>query len=138
MLAFAPVSRPLFHPFSDADDLGTIQLTCYALEEVMSEEVRAVLGQRIYAVSRDLYDIYALLNHVDEQTVLASMPRKLDARGVDLEAIHLHRMTGRKDEFQADWARNLATLLPPGAEEEFDNVWNAVAEYVGRIATAVP
>ena len=138
VLAFAPVSRPLFHPFSDADDLGTIQLRCYALAEVMSEKVRAVLGQRIYAVSRDLYDIYSLLKHVDEQKVLASLPRKLDARGVDLEAIHLHRMTGRKDEFQADWARNLATLLPPGAEEEFDDVWNAVAEYVGRIATAVP
>ena len=42
-------------------------------------------------------------------------------------------MTGRKDEFRADWARNLAALLPPGAEEEFDDVWNAVAEYVGRI-----
>ena len=134
MLAFAPVSRPLFHPFSDADDLGEIQLRCYALEEVMSEKVRAVLGQRIYAVSRDLYDIFSLLEHVDGRKVQASLPRKLDARQVDLEAIHLRRMTERKDEFQADWGRNLAALLPPGAEQEFDEVWDRVAEYVGRIA----
>ena len=134
VLAFAPVSRPLFHPFSDAGDLGEIQLRCYALEEVMSEKVRAVLGQRIYAVSRDLYDIFSLLKHVDERKVQASQPRKLDAREVDLEAIHLLRMTERKDEFRADWERNLAALLPPGAEQEFDEVWDRVAEYVGRIA----
>ena len=61
------------------------------------------------------------------------MPEKVDS-----EAIHLHRMTERKDEFRADWERNLAVLLPTGAEEEFDDVWKALVEYVGRIATAVP
>ena len=138
VLACPPVSRPLSHPFSDADAMGEIRLRCYSLEEVMAEKIRAVLGQRIYAVSRDLYDIHSLLEHVDEQEVQAGLPRKLAAREVDPEAIHLHRLTRRKDEFRADWARNLAALLPPGAEEEFDDVWNAVAEYVGRIATAVP
>ena len=127
------MSRALFHPFSDADDLGKIQLSCYALEEVMSEKVRAVLGQRIYAVSRDLYDIFSLLKHVDALKVQAGLPRKLDARAVDSVAVHLHRMTGRKDEFRADWERNLAALLPPGAEQEFDEVWDRVVEYVGRI-----
>lgn len=138
MLAFPPVSRPLFHPFSDTDVLGETRLRCYSLEEVMAEKVRAVLGQRIYAVSRDLYDIHSLLEHVDEQEVKASLPRKLEARAVDPAAIHLHRMTERKDEFRADWARNLVALLPPGAEEEFDDVWNAVADYVGRIAPTAP
>ncbi|WP_419162895.1 nucleotidyl transferase AbiEii/AbiGii toxin family protein [Candidatus Palauibacter sp.] len=137
VLAFSPVLRPLFHPFSDADDLGEIQLTCYALEEVMSEKVRAVLGQRIYAVSRDLYDIFSLLEHVDERNVRASLPRKLDAREVDWEGAHLDRMTEREDEFRTDWERNLAALLPPGAEQEFDEVWVRVAEYVRRIAAGL-
>lgn len=139
VLAFAPVSRPLFHPFSDADDLGRIRLRCYSLAEVSHvRKGRADLGQRIYAVSRDLYDIHSLLEHVDEQEVVAALPRKIDARGVDQDAIHLHRMTGRRDEFRADWTRNLTALLPPGAEEEFDDVWNSVAEYVGRIAVTAP
>lgn len=133
-LAFAPVSRPLFHPFSDADHLGEIHLRCYALEEVMAEKVRAVLGQRIYAVSRDLYDIFALLEHVNEQQVRACLPLKLVAREVDSKAIHLTRLTERKDEFRTDWDRNLAALLPPGAEQEFVEVWDRVAEYVRRIA----
>lgn len=46
----------------------------------MAEKIRAVLGQRIYAVSRDLYDIRSLLEHVDEREVLAGLPRKLVAR----------------------------------------------------------
>lgn len=133
-LAFAPVSRSMFHPFSDADDLGEIHLRCYALEEVMTEKVRAVLGQRIYAVSRDLYDICSLLGHADERQVRAGLPRKLDARRVVLEAIHPRRLTERKEEFRADWERSLAALLPPGAERGFAEVWDGVADYVGRIA----
>ena len=134
VLTFRPVSRPLFHPFSDADDLGKIHLTCYALEEVMSEKVRAVLGQRLHAVSRDVYDIFSLLEHVDERKVRVNLPRKLQAREVELEMIDPGRLRERRDEFHADWERNLAHLLPPGAEEEFEDVWDPVAEYVGRMA----
>ena len=137
VLAFAPVWRPLFHPFSDHSDLGEFRLRCYALEEVMCEKVRAVLGQRIYPVSRDLYDIFALVQHVDEQEVQASFPRKLDARDVLSEAVDLNRLTARKDEFRADWGRNVTALLPPGAEQSFDEVWGEVVSYVGRIARLV-
>ena len=132
-LAFSPLSRPLFHPFSDADDLREVRLTCYALEEVMSEKVRAVLGQRIHAVSRDIYDIFSLVVHVDERKVRASLPRKLDAREVESEAIDPGRLLEREDEFRADWERNLAPLLPPGAEQGFDDVWDTVTRYVGGI-----
>lgn len=137
VLTFSPVSRPLFHPFSDAEDLGESELTCYALEEVMSEKVRAVLGQRLHAVSRDVYDIFSLLEHVDERKVRVNLPRKLQAREVELGVIDPGRLLERRDEFHADWERNLAHLLPPGAEEEFDEVWDPVVEYVGRMATGL-
>ncbi|WP_419857802.1 nucleotidyl transferase AbiEii/AbiGii toxin family protein [Candidatus Palauibacter irciniicola] len=137
VLTFSPVSRPLFHPFSDAEDLGESELTCYALEEVMSEKVRAVLGQRLHAVSRDVYDIFSLLEHVDERKVRVNLPRKLQAREVELGVIDPGRLLERRDEFHADWERNLAHLLPPGAEREFEEVWNAVVEYVGRMATGL-
>ena len=137
VLTFSPVSRSLFHPFSDADDLGRPQLTCYALEEVMSEKVRAVLGQRLHAVSRDVYDIFSLLEHVDERKVRVNLPRKLQARKVELEVVDPGRLLERKGEFRADWQRNLAHLLPPGAEREFEEVWDPVVEYVERLATGL-
>ncbi|MGH7551112.1 MAG: nucleotidyl transferase AbiEii/AbiGii toxin family protein [Gemmatimonadota bacterium] len=34
---------------------------CYSLEEMMAEKVRTLIGQRRYAISRDLYDIDAVL-----------------------------------------------------------------------------
>lgn len=134
IVIFDPVLRTVAHPFSDAEGLGDVRLLCYPLDEVMAEKVRAVLGQRIYAVSRDLYDIFSLLERVDDRKVLAGLPRKMDARDVGAESVDLRRMTERKDEFRSDWSRNLADLLPPGAEQSFEEVWDAVAGYVGRMA----
>lgn len=97
-----------------------------------------MVGQRIYAVSRDLYDIFSLMEYVDERMVRVGLPRKLDAREVDLEAIRRRRIAAPKDEFRADWERSLAVLLSPGAELEFDELWDRVARYVGRIPRGLP
>lgn len=43
-LAFHPVERRVTHPYSDVGDMGEISWPCYALEEVMAEKLRAVLG----------------------------------------------------------------------------------------------
>lgn len=96
--------------------------------------VLAVLGQRIYAVSRDLYDIFSLIEHVDDRKVLAGLPRKMDASDVGAESVDVGRMTERKDEFRADWSRNLAGPLPPGAEQPFEEVRDAVVGYVADMA----
>ncbi|MCY3547372.1 MAG: nucleotidyl transferase AbiEii/AbiGii toxin family protein [Gemmatimonadetes bacterium] len=131
VLAFSPRQRVLFHPFSDAAAVEDVRVPCYALEEVMCEKIRAVLGQRIYAVSRDLYDIFSLLDSVDEAGVIAALPTKTDARAVPDNG--LARLLGRQHEFRAHWQRDLVGLLPPGAERDFDQVWETVSEYVGRV-----
>lgn len=135
VLAFDPVLRDMAHPFSDAEELGGVAMTCYSLEEVMAEKVRAVLGQRIHAVSRDLYDIFCLRERVDDDSVLRALPMKLAARDVAVEAGDIsHRLLDRKSEFKADWGRNLSGLLPPGAEVEFEHAWERVVDYVTRVA----
>ena len=131
VLAFDPRQRVLFHPFSDAAEVEDVRVPCYALEEVMCEKIRAVLGQRIYAVSRDLYDIFSLLDSVDEAGVIAALPTKTDAREVPDNS--LARLLGRQHEFRAHWQRDLVALLPPGAERGFDEVWETVSDYVGRV-----
>jgi len=131
ILAFDPQQRALFHPFSDVSEFEDVRVPCYALEEVMCEKIRAVLGQRIYAVSRDLYDIFSLLDSVDEAGVIAALPTKIDARPVPNDG--LARLLGRQHEFRAHWQRDLVALLAPGAEREFDEVWETVSDYVGRV-----
>jgi predicted nucleotidyltransferase component of viral defense system len=137
VVAFKPASRAVFHPFSDSEDLAPIRIRCYALEEVMAEKVRAVLGQRIFAVSRDLYDIFSLLDKVDDGRVLEGLPKKLDVRGPDQQEVGVGRLTGRREEFRADWERNLVHLLPPGSEADFDEVWGRVVDYVRRVVAAL-
>lgn len=45
----------------------------------MAEKLRAGLGQRRYAVSRDLYDIHFLLAQgIEEDRVRAALPSKLE------------------------------------------------------------
>jgi len=130
VLAFDPVRRPLVHEFSDSEDLGEAALNCYRLDEVMAEKIRAVLGQRIFAVSRDLYDIAWLREHVNDRQVLEALPAKFEARELYLEATDLRRLTDRREEFQADWHRNLTGLLPRGTEQDFDDVWDGVVVYI--------
>lgn len=131
VLAFDPLHRTVFHPFSDISDFEDVRVPCYSLEEVICEKIRALLGQRIYAVSRDLYDIFSLIGAVDEQRIIAALPKKIDARAVPDAG--LQQMIERRYEFRAHWQRDLATLLPPGAVRDFDEVWAGVADYVGRI-----
>lgn len=136
-VVFKPALRKVAHPFSDSGDLGPLEIRCYALEEVMAEKVRAVLGQRIFAVSRDLYDIFSLLDQVEERKVLDGLPRKLETRGVGLEGIGPHRLTDRREEFRADWERNLVHLLPPGAGRGFEEVWDPVVGFVMRLVASL-
>ena len=133
LVVFDPVRRDVAHEFSDSGDLGVIALDCYTLEEVMAEKVRAVLGQRIYAVSRDLYDIFSLREHVNEEQVARGLPQKLAAREVDVEAVDLRRLLEGRDEFEADWERNLVQLLPPNVAVEFGHVWEGAFDYVTRV-----
>ncbi|MEA3308471.1 MAG: nucleotidyl transferase AbiEii/AbiGii toxin family protein, partial [Chloroflexota bacterium] len=56
-----PETRALLHPYSDEAQLGTPAITCYTLVEVLAEKIRAIGGQRRFAISRDLYDIHHLL-----------------------------------------------------------------------------
>jgi len=40
-LVFKPVHRVVTHDFSDADELGPLEMNCYSLEEAMAEKIRA-------------------------------------------------------------------------------------------------
>ena len=131
VLAFGPQQRTLFHPFSDVSEFEDIRVPCYALEEFMCEKIRALLGQRIYAVARDLYDVFSLKESVDEHRVVAALPTKLDARAVPDTAFP--GMLERRYEFRAHWERDLTALLPQGLGLDFDEVWAGVTDYVGRV-----
>lgn len=133
-VVFDPVPRPVVHPYSDATEMGELLWRCYSLEEMMAEKVRALIGQRRYAISRDFYDIYAVLQSgVDESRIRAVMPEKLATKDISAAETDFERMLSRKAEFETDWSRNLMSLLPSGEAPDFEKAWTTATEFVRRI-----
>lgn len=124
-----PRRRSLLHPYDDATDIET-ELLCYAPEEMLAEKLRATGGQRVYAISRDVYDIAQLvMRGVDVERALSILPGKARLKGVDLE-IAAERFRSRREEYRADWERAVVYLADdPG---DFESSFETTARLLGR------
>ena len=130
--------RPLLHIYSDADALGQIELACYPLEEILAEKIRAVGGQRRFAISRDLYDIHQLVRQgVSVDQAVPLLPAKFAARGIDLKAIRVDQLLGRRAEFEQDWQHRLNYLVPDAGAVTFADAWQSTLEVVRRVQASV-
>ena len=63
-IVFPVETRQVHHPYSDKLSQSPLEIPCYALHEVLSEKLRALI-QRSYSAPRDFYDIWYLSNHVN-------------------------------------------------------------------------
>lgn len=126
--------RPVHHAYSDAQAFRAVEVPCYVLEEIMAEKIRALCGQRIYAVSRDLFDLYPLLLRPFHLEALRSaLPRKFSARGLAFQKTAVAAVRDRKSEYSADWERNLLRLLPGGTGVSFEQAWEHVTGFLQSI-----
>lgn len=135
-LLFDPPLRRAVHGYSDAPAFGRVTVPCYAVEEIMAEKIRALAGQRIYAVSRDLFDLHELLRQpFDFEALRTALPRKFKARGLSFGKSSIAALRRRKDEYSADWERNLLRLLPAQAGASFEPVWDEVTGFLQSISS---
>jgi len=135
LLPAAP--RRLIHVYSDAEVLGQMEIACYALDEMLAEKIRAVGGQRRFAISRDLYDIHQLVQAgVAVANVVPLLPAKFAARGVDMTALDVTRLLERRATFEEDWRRRLSYLVSSASAVTFTAAWQSTVEAV-RMAQTV-
>ena len=125
VLAFPVRMRAILHPYSDAADLADVRVPSYDLLETAVEKMRALAGQRRYAISRDIYDLAQLIDRegLDASRVALALPCKWQVKNLAPSPIDLERLAARRDEFRQDWDQNLLRLLPPGAPTDFDLAW---------------
>jgi len=139
-IAFAAVPKALIHSYSDAEDLdlGEVMVPCYDLREVLLEKLRAVSGQRRYAIARDLYDIDYLLGRggVQLEEAIPFAEEKFAAKGLEISWQILEHIETHKDEFKLDWARGVERLVPTDQLTEFDEAWERVILAVSAIVEA--
>jgi predicted nucleotidyltransferase component of viral defense system len=117
--------REVNHPYTDQTLLTGVGARCYTLPEILSEKLRALSGQRRFAISRDLFDVYYLLKHgeVNLEDVQSLMKPKFEVRGLKLSEVNTSQFVSRREEFELDWARNLQHLLPLSTEKNFNKAW---------------
>lgn len=129
-----PMKLPLIHPYSDATSLAQAQIVCYTLTEILAEKLRAVGGQRRFAISRDLYDIRQLIQSgVTLADVLPLLSPKFEARGLDIATFNAAQFAARRSEFEEDWKRRLSYLVRDAGAEEFQTAWTATLDLVQQI-----
>ena len=118
--------KQIIHSYSDQASFADINLPCYSLEEVIAEKIRAVGGQRRFAVSRDLYDIYNLISTgIDVNAVKQILPRKFEIKGLTMKGIDVNNIKLRRSAFELDWERRLGYLVTKD-NLEFETVWQQV------------
>jgi predicted nucleotidyltransferase component of viral defense system len=133
-LLLPAATRSLIHSYSDAEFLAPVTLPCYALEEMLAEKLRAVGGQRRFAVSRDLYDIYQLTEAgVSVDAVLSLLPHKFAARGVELSVVGIDRLLERHAALEEDWQNRLSYLVADREAVSFARAWTRAVDVLGQV-----
>ncbi|MFQ5946951.1 MAG: nucleotidyl transferase AbiEii/AbiGii toxin family protein [Anaerolineae bacterium] len=132
-----PSNRALLHSYGDKELIENARIACYDLREIAAEKLRAVCGQRQFAISRDVYDLHQLVAHkgISLEDVSGILAPKFEARGLALEVVDPVAFAARRDGYQRDWSRNLAHLLPSLEEPSFEEAWETAVELVSWVAS---
>lgn len=129
--------KQIIYPYSDQNSFKNIDFPCYSLEEVIAEKIRAVAGQRRFAVSRDLYDIYNLVSFgIDKNAVIQILPAKFESRGLSLKGIDIDTLQQRRPEFARDWERRLNYLVI-NKNLDFERAWQCVIKLMEEIIESI-
>ncbi len=133
IISLPAVNKILHHPYSDNIPFQGIELVCNSLEEILAEKLRAISGQRRYAISRDLYDISNLRKvEIDLQKVKKILPEKFHAKGIPLSKDNLSVLETKKFDFQKDWDRRLSYLVHTN-KNDFENTWIDVIQIFSEV-----
>lgn len=134
VLLFPVAACALHHPYSDADQLLPITIPSYDLAEMLTEKVRAISGQRRFAISRDIYDIHRLMmGPISLKAVRRALPAKLMAKGLPPSIPSVASLMQRQSVFEGDWERRLAHLLSPLQPVTFADAWQSVVQLVAAL-----
>ncbi len=122
-MVFDSVEKALFHPFSDnLPPSGAI--SCYTIEEVLSEKIRALI-QRSYTAPRDFYDIWYISNNVpnlDWKAIVKAFHIKMEYKGLQFKGVD--QLFNPKSELavQLAWKNSLAHQIPVSLLPEYGEV----------------
>ncbi len=114
ILIFPPVFRPVNHGYSDNISLDSDVVPCYAIEEVISEKIRALI-QRSYTAPRDFFDIWFITGNYPEinySLVVNSFHQKMVFKGLSFTGIDQLINPANDKSMKGAWKNSLSHQLP--------------------------
>ena len=134
LIVFPVKTGEIYHAYSDRETLPQSTLNIYALEEILVEKLRAFSGQRRFAVARDIYDIYFLIqNGASIENALKVFDKKCSVKGIDLHQLSLRNIVQKEPEYKLNWQRNLEYLVPANLKIPFQVAWERAIDILGKI-----
>lgn len=134
-LVFPPQMLPVFHPYSDREELPDVSLQVYSLEEMMAEKLRAFSGQRKHAIPHDIFDLYFLSKHVASvNNVIEGFPRKCEAKGLMADMIDMDKVAARRSEYKNNWQQGLEYLVPTHLKVPFEAAWDTSIQLLEMVS----
>lgn len=124
LMIFPIETREVHHPYSDKLSQTPLEVPCYAIHEVLSEKLRALI-QRSYTAPRDFYDIWYLVNHVkdiDWKKVTAAFHQKMEYKG--LEFIGIEQMINEENDkrLKVAWNNSLGHQIPSVQLPDYEEI----------------
>jgi len=133
IIALPTAQRVLSHPYSDASSMPVVQIPCYSLEEVLAEKIRAVGGQRRFAIARDIFDIHHLVSTgLDISPAISILTDKFAIKSLSVSEGMVERFVNRKADYRLDWSRRVENL-ETGGQTNFDVAFQTVRELLEHV-----
>lgn len=136
ILLLNTINLDIMHPYSDALT-GKKQSTCYSINEVVSEKLRA-LKQRSYTAPRDFYDLYHLtetFSKEDWETVIPTFLKKMSHKNIVYKSPEDLIDASKIANIIRAWKTSVAHQIKEGHQPEASEIIETVAQ---RIKTHLP
>ncbi len=140
-ILWPPVELSLLHDFPE---LFQVRLTCYSLEEIVAEKLRALLQSRLRLsergwgasrVCRDYYDLWRILGarEVKRTGFVRELTRKCTHRAVIFESALDFFDPAIVQVAEREWAHQLSTFVPdcPSVDRVLQELQSMILELLG-------
>jgi predicted nucleotidyltransferase component of viral defense system len=132
LMCFETINKTLIHNYSDALGIA-IDIPCYAIEEVITEKLRAML-QRKYTAPRDYYDLWYILTrhkpNLNWENIMNAFKSKIAYKSIICNNIDMFFTDKSLKTLRSHWKASLGHHLAETDLPKVEQVINDLKDYL--------
>ena len=134
-MVFPVEIKEVHHPYSDQLSQSPLEVPCYAIHEVLSEKLRALI-QRSYTAPRDFYDIWYLANNVKDinwEKVREAFFEKMKFKDIEFTGIEQMINEENNKRLKAAWENSLGHQIPKAKLPDYEVIKQELVKLLNEI-----